>query len=1124
MREALEQVRQQFTEGHSDKDFKPYPDWKKTAGGRYPRFKHSQKGEIEIDRYGEWLHSDKSGKTIAFYRNHFPKTNTTGGTSMKLTDYLKKINEEVINEVSDHEVSMARGELEAIAVKATHLAGALQGKSDEGNPLEAWVQSKITKAKDYINSVSDYLMYNPDMKQNEETLEEKFALYALRDFTDTRAPGGMRKKGDRASGPMTYTQAISKAKQMNAGSSIGGSKDVEVRPMKEDLNEKTYGWTLVSKAKDIAKKFKDNITKAVAEIEKLEKGLSKNPTVDAELRKYNENLEEKYTVVITKKDGSTMELGRYNTPAEAQRYVDMYGKGAKVKKEEVELDEIDEKISDIFKANKEGESIEDIAKKLKLSPAMVKKLIGEDLNEQDEQETDPDKIALAKEKDTDTLERQLKIAQGQINVLKQKIENEKNKAVKPLPNPETGEVPLTIGIAHKVLRDMKDKEEEEKKQKEASKQIQNMAKGGEETKLESFTKKYLSHLNESEASDKAKAMGLTYMSFGRYGKDDKVTHKSVGGSLKALSKKDQEKDSDVKPTKPKTKTTGSIKNKDGSNTTSGSIKKEILKKIEDEDLTDPEILANFDVELTNLADDLAQTGDKETADKILDALSAVEEGDIDPDAPSKIDDMMNALNGKPDINSAKKKELSQMTSLYTDAKYSDDNVKDFVNDTASIINKMSEVAEAGSMDSDAYGPGIRSDAMTELVSTCSEIQDKIEDMDLNDDIKRSVVDALETITDRDTDEFSEEGDVVMSIENLKYNFKKLAKENKKERKSKALQSSGKKSKVTSDVVDVEPRDLKKQAKKYGLTVKIGSGDPDEGYEVEFKGPKKNILKYYKKYMGYDGDDFEGLGSLGDIDENKIIVHKTIIKEETELEESRDFPPPNRQIYTAALKRGYKGSYDDFKSDYGNSPEYFVDIKTGKPLKEDNLQELEEVTQKEIDKFHTDLDNLVHKTFGHSSKEKMDEKVASSIIKDLQKAYAPMKGKTISPEMATKISKHLDQPSYDLNVLRQLKKADIPFISTIARNKIYKKTGKFEDRRLYVEGIAGLQKKADKSGMPYNILKQVYDRGMAAWKSGHRPGASQQQWAFARVNSFITKSSGTWGGADKDLAAKVKGSK
>ncbi len=73
-----------------------------------------------------------------------------------------------------------------------------------------------------------------------------------------------------------------------------------------------------------------------------------------------------------------------------------------------------------------------------------------------------------------------------------------------------------------------------------------------------------------------------------------------------------------------------------------------------------------------------------------------------------------------------------------------------------------------------------------------------------------------------------------------------------------------------------------------------------------------------------------------------------------------------------------------------------------------------------------------------------------------------------------------------------------------------------------EQIEGLKNKAEKSGMPYGILKKVYDRGMAAWRGGHRPGTTQQQWAFARVNSFITKSSGTWGGADKDLAAKVKG--
>tara|TARA_A100001015_G_scaffold280581_1_gene342930 strand:- start:43 stop:744 length:702 start_codon:yes stop_codon:yes gene_type:complete len=71
-----------------------------------------------------------------------------------------------------------------------------------------------------------------------------------------------------------------------------------------------------------------------------------------------------------------------------------------------------------------------------------------------------------------------------------------------------------------------------------------------------------------------------------------------------------------------------------------------------------------------------------------------------------------------------------------------------------------------------------------------------------------------------------------------------------------------------------------------------------------------------------------------------------------------------------------------------------------------------------------------------------------------------------------------------------------------------------------EKIEGLKKKSEKSGVSYGILKKVYDRGMAAWKTGHRPGTTPQQWAFARVNSFLTG-----GGArksDADLWKKHKG--
>ena len=96
------------------------------------------------------------------------------------------------------------------------------------------------------------------------------------------------------------------------------------------------------------------------------------------------------------------------------------------------------------------------------------------------------------------------------------------------------------------------------------------------------------------------------------------------------------------------------------------------------------------------------------------------------------------------------------------------------------------------------------------------------------------------------------------------------------------------------------------------------------------------------------------------------------------------------------------------------------------------------------------------------------------------------------------------------------------INKMGRNTSPVKEDRHAGARLVFETIKGLKNKAEKSGMPYSILKKVYDRGMAAWRGGHRPGASQQQWAFARVNSFVTKSSGTWGGADKDLAKQVRG--
>lgn len=49
----------------------------------------------------------------------------------------------------------------------------------------------------------------------------------------------------------------------------------------------------------------------------------------------------------------------------------------------------------------------------------------------------------------------------------------------------------------------------------------------------------------------------------------------------------------------------------------------------------------------------------------------------------------------------------------------------------------------------------------------------------------------------------------------------------------------------------------------------------------------------------------------------------------------------------------------------------------------------------------------------------------------------------------------------------------------------------------------LKNKSEKSRFPLGILRQVFKRGKAAWARGHIPGTVPNQWAMARVNSFIT---------------------
>jgi hypothetical protein len=70
---------------------------------------------------------------------------------------------------------------------------------------------------------------------------------------------------------------------------------------------------------------------------------------------------------------------------------------------------------------------------------------------------------------------------------------------------------------------------------------------------------------------------------------------------------------------------------------------------------------------------------------------------------------------------------------------------------------------------------------------------------------------------------------------------------------------------------------------------------------------------------------------------------------------------------------------------------------------------------------------------------------------------------------------------------------------LAKKRTSSYTARFN--KLY-PGAKSLAEKAAATGVPESFLRESYNRGMAAWRTGHRPGATEQQWGYARVHSLL----------------------
>ena len=210
----------------------------------------------------------------------------------------------------------------------------------------------------------------------------------------------------------------------------------------------------------------------------------------------------------------------------------------------------------------------------------------------------------------------------------------------------------------------------------------------------------------------------------------------------------------------------------------------------------------------------------------------------------------------------------------------------------------------------------------------------------------------------------------------------------------------------------------------------------------------------------------------------------------------------KSLYNKIMQRaGTYGFADDID---GYMKDHIDSIEKGKPKPGFGRTDLKEEIQEKYDLYHKTFSGAMQHAYSYAKKKmgvtvdpkEIDNKVATGPKK-------PSEGKTNTYRLKGK--------GGNLQIQVYNKGGSKPF-----ELNMYKEDVQLDEK------IAGIVKKSEKSGVPYGILKKVYDRGMAAWRTGHRPGTTPQQWAFARINSFLT--GGGARKADADLWSKAKGAK
>ena len=144
--------------------------------GRAVNVAKSQVKTMNEERLKELIKKSLSKPMSETFSKEYDDNPALKGGQKKLPDELQKsiIKKKSMNEEVDYEGEMAKSELYRLIKNAKLIMSML----DDDTQLEGWVQSKITKAADYLNSVSQYLEFqsvnnsNPLDEKTEYTIEK----------------------------------------------------------------------------------------------------------------------------------------------------------------------------------------------------------------------------------------------------------------------------------------------------------------------------------------------------------------------------------------------------------------------------------------------------------------------------------------------------------------------------------------------------------------------------------------------------------------------------------------------------------------------------------------------------------------------------------------------------------------------------------------------------------------------------------------------------------------------------------------------------------------------------------------------------------------------------------------